>query len=61
MYVEEAIEKTSSTAGAVDAVSVGVDGINVTKEEPPCFIKYLLRERYVGMCAIGLLLKQLQT
>jgi hypothetical protein len=35
MYVEEAMEKAFSTAGAVGAVSVGVDGINVTKEEPP--------------------------
>ena len=61
MYVEEVMEKTSSNTSAVDAVSVGVDGINVTEEVPLCFIKYLLRERYVGMCAIGLLLKQLQT
>jgi hypothetical protein len=35
MYVEEAMEKTFSTSSAVDAVFVGVDGINVTKEEPP--------------------------
>jgi len=60
MYVEEATEKTSSNTSAVDAMPVGV-GINVTEEVTPCFIKYLLRERYVGMCAIGLLLKQLQT
>jgi len=44
MYVEEVMEETSSTTGAVDAGSVGVDGINVTGEVPLCFIKYLLRE-----------------
>jgi len=51
MYVEEVMEEIASTTGAVDAGSIGADGINVTEEVPLCFIKYLLRERYVrDMC-----------
>ena len=50
-----------SALGLDSTGSVGVDGINVTEDVPLCFIKYLLRERYVRMRAIGLLLKQLQT
>jgi len=51
MYVEEVMENTSSTTSAVDTVSVGVDGINVTEEEVPlCFIKYLLHEVCMDVC-----------